>query len=111
MRRRPLAEYTGLAGYNFLAMVRRGFFYTFLLVYLREELGLPVSLIAHKVSASLGGAFTLRKLVRKARGLWTLYRRHLRWYQWPVLLLAQPLLLVMAAVRVFFAPKTTGDPA
>ena len=44
--RRPFAEYTGLTGYNFLAMVRRGFFYTFLMLYLRERLGLPVTLVA-----------------------------------------------------------------
>ncbi|MHC4861668.1 MAG: MFS transporter, partial [Planctomycetota bacterium] len=59
MRPRRIAEYTGLAGYNFLAMVRRGFFYTFLLVYLREELSLPVSLIAligatNAVTSTLG---------------------------------------------------------
>ncbi len=43
---RRLAEYGGLAGYNFLAMTRRGFFYIFLLVYLREVYGLPVSFVA-----------------------------------------------------------------
>lgn len=46
LRPRRTAEATGLAGYNFLAMVRRGFFYTFLLVYLRERLGQPVTFIA-----------------------------------------------------------------
>ena len=46
MQRRPLAEFTGLGGYHFLAMVRRGFFYTFLVVYLREVLGLPVTYVA-----------------------------------------------------------------
>ena len=44
MRRR--SEFTGLSGYHFLAMVRRGFFYTFLMVYLRERLGLPVTAVA-----------------------------------------------------------------
>ncbi len=45
-RPRRVAEVVGLSGYNFLAMVRRGFFYTFLMVYLRERLGLAVSLTA-----------------------------------------------------------------
>lgn len=44
--RRPIAHAVGLGGYNFLAMTRRGFFYTFLLVYLRERLQLPVTLVA-----------------------------------------------------------------
>jgi MFS family permease len=39
-------EGIGLGGYNFLAMVRRGFFYTFLLLYLRERLGLPATMAA-----------------------------------------------------------------
>ena len=46
LRPRRIAEAVGLAGYNFLAMVRRGFFYTFLIVYLRERLGQPVTFIA-----------------------------------------------------------------
>jgi MFS family permease len=44
--RRPVAEFAGLAGYNFLAMVRRGFFYTFLMLFLREKLGLSVTFIS-----------------------------------------------------------------
>jgi MFS family permease len=59
MVRRPLAEFFGLSGYNFLAMVRRGFFYTFLMVYLRERLGLAVTLVsligAMNASASTAG--------------------------------------------------------
>lgn len=44
MRRK--SEFTGLSGYHFLAMVRRGFFYTFLMLYLRERLRLPVTSVA-----------------------------------------------------------------
>ncbi len=40
------SEFTGLSGYHFLAMVRRGFFYTFLMLYLRERLRLPVTSVA-----------------------------------------------------------------
>ncbi len=59
MRERRRRELFGLAGYNLLAMVRRGFFYTFLTVYLREVLRLPVSVIAligaaNAVASTLG---------------------------------------------------------
>jgi MFS family permease len=58
-RPRAHAEVAGLAGYNFLAMLRRGFFYTFLIVYLREKLGLSVSFTAligaaNAVTSTLG---------------------------------------------------------
>jgi MFS family permease len=44
--RRPIAEFAGLSGYNFLAMVRRGFFYTFLMLYLREKMEMSVTFIS-----------------------------------------------------------------
>jgi MFS family permease len=62
-----IGEATGLAGYNFLAMVRRGFFYTFLMVYLREVLGQPVTLISligatNAVMSTLGQTLVWGKL-------------------------------------------------
>ncbi len=68
------SEFTGLSGYHFLAMVRRGFFYTFLLLYLRERLRLPVTSVAligavNAISSTLGqllvwGRYSDRKNLR-----------------------------------------------
>ena len=49
----------------------------------------PASKIYHKVSASVGGEFSLKKMRRKLGGLYQLFRRYVSWYQWPVLLLGQ----------------------
>ena len=49
----------------------------------------PQSRIFHKVSASVGGEFGLKKLKRKLRGLLQLYARHARWYQWITIIFSQ----------------------
>lgn len=62
---RPLwrRELLGLGGYNLLAFLRRGLFYTFLAVYLRERLGMPVTAIAAigacNAAASMSGQLLL----------------------------------------------------
>ncbi len=53
----------------------------------------PDSIVYHKVSSSLGGAFSPKKLRRKGSSLLKLLGRHARWYQWPTIVVSQPLLL------------------
>lgn len=60
----------------------------------------PDSTIYHKVSASVGGEFGLRKMIRKASGLLKLFRKHVRWYQWGTLIGSQVLLLMYNFGRV-----------
>jgi len=54
----------------------------------------PQSKIYHKVSASFGHAFSWKKIKRKAKGIFKLYRRWVRWYQWPVLIFSQGVLFL-----------------
>ncbi len=49
----------------------------------------PQGKIYHKVSASVGGEFGLKKLSRKLGGLLKLYSRHAAWYQLPSILFFQ----------------------
>ena len=49
----------------------------------------PESKIYHKVSASIGGEFSLSKMKRKLVGLIKLYSRHASWYQWLTILISQ----------------------
>lgn len=49
----------------------------------------PESKIYHKVSASVGGEFSLRKITRKAGGVFKLFSKYARWYQWPTIILGQ----------------------
>jgi MFS family permease len=67
-RRRPLAEHLGLSGFNFLTMVRRGFFYTFLMVYLRERLEQPATYVA-LVGTTLAATGTAGQLLVWGRWL------------------------------------------
>ena len=46
----------------------------------------PDSKIWHKVSASLGGAFSFGKMVRKARGIFLLIKKHANLVQWLTLI-------------------------
>jgi len=50
---------------------------------------IPESKIYHKVSASVGGEFSLRKMKRKAGGILKLFGKYARWYQWPTIVLGQ----------------------
>jgi GT2 family glycosyltransferase len=47
------------------------------------------SIIYHKVSASIGGAFAWKKLKKKFSGMMILFRHRLKWYQWITLFLSQ----------------------
>jgi len=66
----------------------------------------PKSRIYHKVSASVGGAFSLQKLSRKLRGLLQLYARHATLLQWLTLIPSQFLMLLKYAV-IYFAQQRT----
>jgi len=50
---------------------------------------IPESKMYHKVSASMGGEFSIPKLQRKALGILKVYARHANWYQWPSILAHQ----------------------
>jgi len=59
-----------------------------------DLLFIPKSKIYHKVSASVGGEFSLKKMRKKAIGLYKIFLIHSRWYQWPVLVLGQLLFAI-----------------
>ncbi len=66
----------------------------------------PESRIYHKVSASVGGEFSLRKMKRKMRGLLQIYSRHATWYQWLTIILSQ-LVLGFKHIITYFKFRTS----
>ncbi len=60
----------------------------------------PESKIYHKVSASMGGEFGLKKIKRKAQGLFKIYQRYVRWYQWPGILVSQSVLAMVNLIKI-----------
>ena len=70
-----------------------------------ELLFIPKSKIYHKVSASVGGEFSLKKMRKKAIGLYKIFLIHSRWYQWPVMVIGQFFFLIFKStllLKVFF---------
>ncbi|MFQ6678156.1 MAG: glycosyltransferase family 2 protein [Fidelibacterota bacterium] len=72
---------------------------TDLSIRLKKQEGLdvyfaPDSIIYHKVSASIGGAYSFRKLKKKFRANIKLMRRHARPYQWVTQVISFPFLLI-----------------
>ncbi len=65
-----------------------------------ELLFIPESKIFHKVSASIGGEFSLLKMKRKLGGLYRLFQKYSKWYQWPVLVLGQLWYLISKSILV-----------
>ena len=59
------------------------------------------SKIWHKVSASLGGAFSYGKMVRKARGLFLLIKKHANPIQWVTIIICSPFLLLVNIIKYF----------
>ena len=62
----------------------------------------PESKIWHKVSASLGGAFSFGKMVRKARGIFLLFKKHANPIQWIFMIVLLPIQLVMIGIKLIF---------
>ncbi len=69
----------------------------------------PTSKIYHKVSASVGGQFSLNKFVRKGTGLVRLISRHAAWYQVPTIIISQFLFILYKVFTItsqMIKPKT-----
>ena len=62
----------------------------------------PNSKIWHKVSASLGGAFSFGKIVRKARGIFLLIKKHANLFQWLSLIVLLPIQLIIVLLKLIF---------
>ena len=62
----------------------------------------PDSKIWHKVSASIGGAFSFGKLVRKAKGIFLLIRKHANPIQWITITILSPIQLIMIIIKLIF---------
>ena len=55
----------------------------------------PASKIWHKVSASIGGEFSFGKLVRKAKGIFLLIKKHANLIQWMTITILLPIQFIM----------------
>jgi len=62
----------------------------------------PASKIHHKVSASVGGEFSLRKMKRKMFGLLRLYLTHAKPYQYVTIALSQGVVLARQLIQLLF---------
>ena len=62
----------------------------------------PDSKIWHKVSASLGGAFSFGKMVRKARGIFLLIKKHANLVQLLTLIVLLPIQLIIVLLKLIF---------
>jgi GT2 family glycosyltransferase len=62
----------------------------------------PNSKIWHKVSASLGGEFSFGKIVRKARGIFLLIKKHANVVQWLTLIVLLPIQLIIVLLKLIF---------
>ena len=62
----------------------------------------PNSKIWHKVSASLGGEFSFGKIVRKARGIFLLIKKHANLFQWLTLIVLLPIQLIIVLLKLIF---------
>ena len=61
----------------------------------------PESKIYHKVSASIGGAFSLKKMKRKLGGLFRIYNKHATLVQWMLVILFSPYLVLTYFIKYF----------
>jgi len=64
----------------------------------------PTSRICHKVSASVGGEFSLSKMKRKLMGLLRIYATHAKFYQWFTIVLWQ-MILSFKYLVIYFRNK------
>ena len=63
---------------------------------------MPDSKIWHKVSASIGGEFSFGKLVRKAKGIFLLIRKHANPIQWITITILSPIHFIMIIIKLIF---------
>jgi hypothetical protein len=61
----------------------------------------PDSKIWHKVSASMGGEFSFKKLKRKIMGLFRIYTKHAKVIQWLTTIFCSPFLLLANIIKYF----------
>jgi len=61
----------------------------------------PNSKIWHKVSASMGGEFSFKKLKRKIMGLFRIYTKHAKVIQWLTTIFCSPFLLLANIIKYF----------
>ena len=62
----------------------------------------PASKIWHKVSASIGGEFSFGKLVRKAKGIFLLIKKHANPIQWITITILLPIQFIMIIKKLIF---------
>ncbi len=67
----------------------------------RKVVFVPESKIYHKVSASIGGAFSLSKIKRKSTANMKIMFKYAQPYQWLIQLLCLPLLIVCGLIKFF----------
>jgi len=63
---------------------------------------IPESRVWHKVSSSVGGEFSYKKLNRKLRGLFRIYIKHATISQWLTIILCSPFLLLANIIKYFW---------
>ncbi|NQV29778.1 MAG: glycosyltransferase family 2 protein [Candidatus Marinimicrobia bacterium] len=68
----------------------------------------PQSKIFHKVSASVGGEFSGRKITRKLHGLFQIYSRHAAWYQWITIVFSQGVLSIRYLLTYILNKSAAG---
>jgi len=61
----------------------------------------PKSHIWHKVSSSIGGEFSFKKIIRKYRGYLKLYQLHATPSQWITTVICSPFLLLTNIIKYF----------
>ena len=66
---------------------------------------IPESIIWHKVSASIGGSFSLSKNMKKLRGLFLLFKKHANPFQYLSIILLSPFIILFQFVNLLFTIK------
>jgi GT2 family glycosyltransferase len=73
---------------------------------MRDVLFIPSSKVWHKISASLGGSFSIRKWKRKSSSKIKLIFKYIRWYQFPSAIIS---LFFISIIDLFLSIVLTKD--